>query len=142
PSAGWPSRPPRSTSSVPDSSNRRRLPPAAPASDHGPRPLPCDTLLRARRAGLPPALVAVKLNRGSRPAFVVAGRGEEPMSDMDLHDGSVNGNRSRFRPPARVVTSLCLLIALVGTACGGRASKNERAAAKAPAPAVQPAAPA
>ena len=62
------------------------------------------------------------------------------MSDMDLHDGSVNGNRSRFRPPARVVTSLCLLIALVGTACGGRASKNEGAAAKAPAPAEQPAA--
>jgi branched-chain amino acid transport system substrate-binding protein len=62
------------------------------------------------------------------------------MSVLDLHDGLVGGGRSRFRRPSRVATSLCLLLALVGTACGGRASKNEGAAAKAPSAAEQSAA--
>jgi len=62
------------------------------------------------------------------------------MSGQDVNGGSVNGSRNRFRRPSRVSTSLCLLVALVATACGGRASKNEGAAAKAPAPAEQPAA--
>ena len=62
------------------------------------------------------------------------------MSGQDVNDGLGNGSRNRLRRPPRVGVSLCLLVALVATACGGRASKNDGAAAKAPAPSEQPAA--
>src|SRR5581483_9231364 len=58
----------------------------------------------------------------------------------DVHGGRGSRSRDRSRRPARVATSICMLVALVATACGGRASKNEGAAAKAPASGEQPAA--
>ena len=50
------------------------------------------------------------------------------MSDEGVDDGRVIGGTGRRRP-SRVGVSICVLVAMVTAACGGRADKNKDAAA-------------
>ena len=63
------------------------------------------------------------------------------MSDDVVTRGTVEGQILRGRQPARLAVALCLLVALVGTACGGRADKDKGATAAQAPSAEQPAAP-
>jgi branched-chain amino acid transport system substrate-binding protein len=65
------------------------------------------------------------------------------MSDDVVTRGTVvEGQIARRRQPARLAIALCLLVALVGTACGGRADKDKGATAAQAPSGEQPATPA
>jgi branched-chain amino acid transport system substrate-binding protein len=61
--------------------------------------------------------------------------------DVVTRDTVVEGQILRRRQPARLAIALCLLVAMVGTACGGRADKDKGATAAQAPSGEQPAAP-